>query len=209
MSGPRIKVCGVTRAEDALLAAELGADFLGLNFWPRSPRRVGLEEARAIADAVRGRVRVVGVFVNPCAEEVALAEGVGLDLLQFHGDETPAHLAPFAARSIKALRAGERPGDELFAAYPDVWGFLVEPRRQGYGGSGEAWGYAAAADLPTRKPVFLAGGIGPENVRSVVAAARPWGVDVCSRVEARPGVKDPARLRRLFEEVRDARLTVA
>jgi len=201
-----VKVCGVTNVEDARLAAELGADFLGLNFWRGSPRRVSVEAARGIAEEVRGRVRLVGVFVNHPAEEVAsIARAVELDLLQFHGDEEPETVAIFGPRAIKVLRTAKRPEPGLFAAYPAVWGFLVEPARPGvYGGSGEPWSYGEAAALPSEKPVLVAGGIGPENVRAVIAAARPWGVDVCSRVECRPGAKDAALLRRLFEEVRHA-----
>jgi phosphoribosylanthranilate isomerase len=201
-----IKLCGITRIEDARLAADLGVEYLGLNFWPGSPRCVSPEAARAIADAVRGRVRLVGVFVDqPPGEVEAIAAQVGLDLLQFHGGEARETLAPFGARAIKVLRGAGRPAAAHFAAYPDAWGFLVEPARSGpIGGSGEAWSYGEAAALPTAKPVFVAGGIGPENVRAVLAAARPWGVDVCSRVESRPGTKDAERVRRLVEEVRNA-----
>jgi phosphoribosylanthranilate isomerase len=201
-----VKLCGITRIEDARLAAELGVEFVGLNFWPGSPRCVPLAAARAIAGAVRGRVRLVGVFVDERPGEVeAIAAQVGLDLLQFHGGEEPGTLAPFGERAIKVLRGAGRPAAAQFAAYPGAWGFLVEPARSGaIGGSGEPWPYGEAAGLPTAKPVFVAGGIGPENVRAVLAAARPWGVDVCSRIESRPGIKDAERVRRLVEEVRNA-----
>jgi phosphoribosylanthranilate isomerase len=207
---PAVKVCGLTRVADARLAVELGAAFVGLNFWEGSPRRVTVEAARAIADAVAGRALLVGVFVNqPAAEVERIAATVGLDLLQLHGDEDAAAVAAFGARAIKVLRAAGRLEARRFDEHPQVWGFLVEPRRPGaYGGTGEPWAYAEGAGLPTAKPVLLAGGIGPENLRAVLAAARPWGVDVCSAVEARPGVKDAARLRRLFEEVRHAQAAV-
>ena len=106
----RVKICGVTRAEDARRAADLGADFLGLNFYPRSPRFLAAGAAREIAEAVRGKARLVGVFVNESPHRVEeIAEQVGLDLLQFHGDERAADLAPFAERAIKVVRCAGRP----------------------------------------------------------------------------------------------------
>jgi len=239
-----VKICGVTDPADALLSAELGADFLGLNFWPGSPRYVGVEQAREIAAAVRAapsRVTLVGVFVNPDAafvEETAAA--VGLGLLQFSGDEAAATVRPFAARAIKALRTHD---PATAAAFADCWGLLLDTprtrrtpapgaagRRTGagraveapllaedYGGTGRPWDYGAAAAILDGAPsgvaasgaprrVFLAGGLRPENVRRVVAALRPFAVDVCSGVESAPGRKDPRLLRQLFEEVRNGQV---
>src|SRR5258708_6103271 len=162
-----VKICGVTDAADALLSAELGADFLGLNFWPGSPRHVGLERARKLAAVVRAaapRVALVGVFVNPDAGFVAeVAAAVGLDLLQFSGDEPAAAVRPFAARAIKALRT---PDLTAAADYADCWGLLLDaprtgrspaavaadpgveaPRFQDYGGTGREWDYGAAAPI--------------------------------------------------------------
>jgi phosphoribosylanthranilate isomerase len=205
-----VKICGVTSTGDALMAIDLGADLIGLNFYARSPRFVEPGLAAAIAAAVRGRgagVQVVGVFVrSPLAELRAVDGAVGLDLLQFHGDESPETLASFGGRAIKVLRWQGRPAAAELARYPSAWGFLLDRReREGglYGGTGEAWPYAEAADLPTAKPVLLAGGVGPLNVRAAVAAARPWGIDVCSRVESAPGVKARALLEALFREIRD------
>jgi phosphoribosylanthranilate isomerase len=207
----RVKICGVTAPADALLAAELGADFLGLNFYPRSPRYVDIGQAAEIAAAVRGRATLVGVFVNrPAAEIEEIADRAGLDLVQLSGDEGPAEVAPFAGRAIKVFRAGGHPGDEALAAYRDVWGVMFDaPHRSLYGGTGESWRYESVAPLAhdadgeagTRR-VFLAGGLGPDNVGRAITAGRPFAVDVCSRVESAPGVKDPELLRRLFEEVR-------
>lgn len=221
-----VKICGVTDPGDALLSAELGADFLGLNFWPGSPRWIGVERAREIAAAVRAaapRVALVGVFVNPDAgfvEEMSAA--VGLDLLQFSGDEAAAAVRPFAARAIKALRTHD---PATAAEYADCWGLLLDaprtggspgavaadsgveaPRFQDYGGTGRQWEYGAAAPILGGAPggqrrVFLAGGLRPENVRRVVAALRPFAVDVCSGVESAPGRKEPRLLRQLFQEV--------
>jgi phosphoribosylanthranilate isomerase len=205
----KVKVCGVVDPENARMVVDLGADFLGLNFCARSPRFVAAARAREIADAVRGRIPLVGVFVNSAPAEVAdVAARVGLDLLQFSGDETPEDVAPFAGRAIKAFRRGGDPGAAALAPYEDAWGLLFDaPHDTLYGGTGVAWSYEAVARTVRRLPgrrVFLAGGIGPDNVRRAVAVSRPYAVDVCSRVESAPGIKDPELLRRLFEEVQHA-----
>jgi len=205
----KVKVCGFLDPENAVAAVDLGADFLGLNFCSRSPRYVSPARASLIADAVRGRVLLVGVFVNSPRQEVAaVAARVGLDYIQFSGDEGPEDVAPFAGRAIKVFRSGGDPGPEALAPYSAAWGLLFDaPHATLYGGTGAAWSYETVArtvqKLPGRR-VFLAGGLGPDNVRQAVAAARPFAVDVCSRVESAPGIKDPELLRRLFEEVQHA-----
>ncbi len=211
---PRVKVCGITSVGDARLAVELGADYLGLNFYPGSPRFLSIERAREIADAVEGRAVLVGVFVNAPADQVSqISESVGLDLLQFHGDESPEMLAPFAARAIKAFRGTA----EEAARLPEVWGFLFDAPKPAVssvsppellsfsspslGGTGRTWDYSSLAPIIARlapRPVFVAGGLGPDNVRAALAASGASFVDVCSRIESAPGVKDPDLLRRLF-----------
>jgi phosphoribosylanthranilate isomerase len=208
MSRTRIKVCGVVDPANARMAAEMGADFIGLNFYVRSPRYVEPDRAREIAAVVReSGARVVGVFVNlPSAEVEEISGRVGLDLLQFSGDESPEAVAPFAGRAVKAFRTGGDPGAERLAAWADVWGWLFDaPHGTLYGGTGADWAYDAVSGIPGRR-VFLAGGLGPDNVRRAVEASRPFAVDVCSRVESAPGIKDPELLRRLFEEVRNAEI---
>jgi phosphoribosylanthranilate isomerase len=205
----KVKICGVTDPGNARLAVDLGADFLGLNFCAGSPRFVAPARAREIAGAVRGRVPLVGVFVNSTPEEVAeIAESVGLDLVQFSGDEQPADVAPFAGRAIKVFRTGGDPGDAALAPYGETWGVLFDaPHGSLYGGTGAAWSYEEVARAVGRlagRRVFLAGGLGPDNVRRAIAVSRPFAVDVCSRVESAPGIKDPELLRRLFEEVQNA-----
>ncbi|HSS52005.1 MAG TPA: phosphoribosylanthranilate isomerase [Thermoanaerobaculia bacterium] len=202
----KIKVCGVTSPADALAAAELGADYLGLNFYRASPRYVEPGRALAIAEAVRSRslkVPLVGVFVNASRAEVeSIDESLGLDLLQFHGDEEPGFVAPFAGRAIKAFRTGGLPGADELAAWSAVWGILVDaPHGTLYGGTGAAWDYGTVSPA-TAGRLFLAGGLGPDNVRQAVESVRPYAIDVCSRVESRPGNKDLELLRRLFQEVR-------
>lgn len=203
----KVKVCGVTSPADALAAAELGADYLGLNFYRASPRYVEPGRALAIAEAVRSssrRVPLVGVFVNASRAEVeAIDESLGLDLLQFHGDEEPGFVAPFAGRAIKAFRTGGLPGAEDLRAWGAVWGFLIDaPHGTLYGGTGAAWDYGRIASGLAGRRLFLAGGLGPDNARRAVESVRPYAIDVCSRVESRPGSKDLELLRRLFQEVR-------
>ncbi len=202
----KVKVCGVTDPANAAAAVELGADYLGLNFYRGSPRFVEVGRALEIAGAVGGRVPLVGVFVNsPAAEVEEIAGRVGLDLVQFSGGEGPRDVTPFAPRAIKAFRTAGMPRREDVAAYAGVWGILVDAVHDSlFGGTGAAWDYAAAgaglAEVPAR--LLLAGGIGPDNARQAIAGVRPYGLDVCSRVESAPGIKDLGLLRRLFEEVR-------
>lgn len=208
----RVKVCGVTRPQDARLAVDLGATLLGLNFWPGSPRCLSVAQAREVADAVRGRATLVGVFVDqPAALVAATAAAVGLDVAQLHGDETPAAAAALPLPVLKALRVPEG-ADPAAAAAPwaGCWGVLFDAPRPGqYGGTGEAWRWERAAGALPGGRVLLAGGVAPGRVRDLVArcvraaSAPPWGLDVCSGVESAPGTKDATRLRALFEEVRD------
>jgi phosphoribosylanthranilate isomerase len=208
----KVKVCGVVDPANARLAVEMGAGFIGLNFYARSPRWVDPGRAREIAAAVRevhaSAAQVVGVFVNASAAEVEEIDGrVGLDLLQFSGDEPPEAVAPFAGRALKAFRTGGDPGVDRLAAWSEVWGWLFDaPHGTLYGGTGADWPYDAVAGLARERRVFLAGGLGPGNVRRAIEASRPFAVDVCSRVESAPGIKDPELLRRLFEEVRNAEI---
>ena len=206
--GVQVKVCGVVDPGNALLAVNMGAHFLGLNFYPRSPRFVEARRAREIADAVRGRVTLVGVFVSrPAGEVREIVDEVGLDLVQFSGDEGPEDVAPFAGRAIKVFRSGGDPGREALAPYENVWAWLFDaPHGSLYGGTGAAWEYEAIGKLPRGRRVFLAGGLGPDNVRRAAESLRPYAVDVCSRVESAPGIKDAELLRRLFEEVRNVQI---
>lgn len=199
----KVKICGVTDPANALAAVEMGADYLGLNFYPGSPRFVTVARALQIATAVAGRVSLVGVFVDAPAPEVEDTAGrVGLDLVQFSGGEGPEAVAAFAGRAIKAFRTGGLPPRAELDAYGEVWGILIDaPHATLHGGTGEVWDYGAAAGTLEGRRLFLAGGIGPGNARRAVAA-RPWAIDVCSRVESAPGMKDLELLLRLFLEVR-------
>jgi tryptophan synthase beta subunit len=186
----RVKICGITRAEDARAALAAGADAIGLNFVPGTPRALDLGRARALAGALRGRAVRVGVFRDAAPEEIArTVESVGLDAVQLHGDETPAEVAACPFPVLRALRAG---ADlvERAAAYPGVDLLVDAPAG---GGSGQRWDYALARALVARgRRVWIAGGLAPDNVADAVRAAQPHGVDGSSRLEARPGEKDAA-----------------
>lgn len=199
-----VKFCGVTSVEDARAAAELGADAIGLNFYPASPRAVTERRAIEIAEAVRGEVDLFGVFVNARDELVErLAVAVGLDRLQFHGDESPADLAAYGDRAVKVLRLSRPPRRGDLEIFPRVWGFLFERRHETlYGGAGRTWPYERLARLRTERRWLLAGGLSAENVRSAVQASGAGGVDVCSGVEQRPGVKDHRAMATFIQEAR-------
>jgi phosphoribosylanthranilate isomerase len=199
----RVKICGVTRREDALLAARLGADALGLNFWPGSKRYVHPEAARAIVRALPPLVVAVGVFVNPTRDEVLRAvEASGVGVAQLHGDEPPELCASLPCPVIKAFRVSGPASLAALAAY-DVQGVLLDAPAPGYGGSGMTFDWALAAEVAASRPILLAGGLSPDNVAAAIRAVRPWGVDVASGVEASPGVKDPEKLRRFIDAAKE------
>lgn len=203
----KVKICGVTTPADARLAVDLGADFIGLNFYRPSPRWIDLDEAAHIRRRIGNRARTVGIFVDPTREELeAIDRKVGLDYIQFSGDESPELVAGFRDRAIRVRRIG---GAAAADPIPDedCWAVLLDRAHERlYGGSGESWDYAAAADL-VRTPagageprrLFVAGGIGPANVAEVAAAVPgAYAVDTCSGVESSPGRKDRAKLEQLF-----------
>ncbi|MBV6287771.1 phosphoribosylanthranilate isomerase [Pseudomonas aegrilactucae] len=206
MSAVRSKICGITRIEDALAAVEAGADAIGLVFYARSPRAVTVQQARAIIAALPPFVTTVGLFVNASRCELTeILEAVPLDLLQFHGDETPAECEGFNRPWIKALRV--RPGDDLEAQcrhYANASGILLDTYVAGVpGGTGEAFDWSL---IPERlsKPIILAGGLSADNVGAAIAQVRPYAVDVSGGVEQAKGVKDPARIAAFMRAVRQA-----
>ncbi|MDX1644791.1 MAG: phosphoribosylanthranilate isomerase [Thermoanaerobaculia bacterium] len=202
---PAIKICGVTRPGDARLAVELGAAYIGLNFYAGSPRCVSHRQARRIADEVAGECRLVAVVAGATRRDVAaILDEVGPDLVQFHGDERWSDIEPFAERAIKVLRVDERPEPRQLAEFAGVWGFLLDARHEDLlGGTGESWSWSRVGDLADGRPIFLAGGIRPENVRAAAATGAD-AIDVCSGVESAPGRKDRRLLERLFEELNRA-----
>jgi indole-3-glycerol phosphate synthase/phosphoribosylanthranilate isomerase len=201
-----VKICGITSVEDALMAAEAGASAIGMVFWPGSPRAVDVARARAIAQALPPFVLRVGVFVDAAREEMArVADAVGLDVLQLHGEESPESMAGLARRALKAVRVG--PGFEPVQAlrYEGVAaGLLLDTRVPlgAPGGTGQAFDWNAVRGLRPRVGwLMLAGGLTPENVGEALAVVHPDAVDVSSGVEASPGKKDAARVRAFVEAV--------
>jgi len=197
----RIKVCGVTRIEDALLACELGADALGFVFWPGSPRFVEPEQVRAIVAALPPFVSTVGVFVDQTPTYVAsVASSALLTAIQLHGDEDPQLYATAVRRVIKAVAVGpEVDAVRAAGAVPLRLTVLLDahdPIRRG--GTGRTIDWHVAAGVARLRPIILSGGLTPENVAAARAAVLPYAVDVSSGVEASPGVKDPDRLRAFF-----------
>jgi len=198
-----VKICGITRTEDAVTAAEAGADCIGLNFWVGSNRALGIPQARAIAAAVPPRVRRVGVFVNADAETIRrTAAEVPLDAVQLHGDETPAFAAELADLDVwKAIGLKDEADLQRLDSY-GRFRLLVDTPSARYGGSGRLGNWQLAQQAAARFPIILAGGLNPTNVAAAIAAVRPAGVDVASGVEWRRGVKDAAQVRAFIAAAR-------
>lgn len=207
-----VKICGIRTLDDALAAAAAGADMLGFNFYPASPRYVEparcahlVAELRELATGVT----LVGVFVNADPAEVRRILALcGLDQAQLSGDEPPEHIAALGGRAFKAIRPAKLAAARLAAARynrrtPPA--LLIDAAAGGaFGGSGQPADWTIAAALAARMPVLLAGGLKPENVAAAVTAVQPWGVDVASGVEWAPGCKDAARMAAFVRAARGA-----
>jgi len=217
----RVKICGITNIADAKMAAEAGADAIGLNFYPPSKRFVGPSVARQIAAAVPPEVVTVGVFVNSPIENIRRivdAEGVRLDLIQLHGDEPPEFLLELARMLsipvLRAFRLGPEGGQFLVRYLHECSRLGCGPRMilvdaycsGSYGGTGQRADWVAVQNLAREglPPVVLAGGLTPENVAEAIGAARPAAVDVAGGVESSPGHKDPRLVRAFVEAARRA-----
>ena len=207
----KVKICGLTNLDDALAALDAGADMLGFNFYPASPRYIQPQCCTHLVNALRRRgveAAMVGVFVNARASEmITILNRCNLDLAQLSGDEPAELLEQLSGWGFKALRpSGAADLEDCLRQYTvrqtaPAW--LVDAYRPGeYGGTGQTGDWALAAGLALRYPILLAGGLRPENVAAAVQQVRPWGGDVASGVECAPGRKDPVRMR---EFVRAAR----
>lgn len=201
----RVKICGFTRPEDAKIAAELGVDAIGLVFYRESPRCVSIAQAQKIAEVLPPFVSVVALFVDPERAWVRqVLERVPADLLQFHGDEAADYCGSFDLPYIKAVRMGD--GVDLPAlvqSYGKAGGLLLDayhPEAKGGTGSRFDWD-----KIPTglSRPIILAGGLTPENVRGAIEKVRPYAVDVSSGVEEKKGIKDAAKMAALLKEVQN------
>lgn len=200
----RSKICGIKTVEDALHAAAIGADAIGLVFYAKSPRNVSIDVAAEIVQALPPFVTTVGLFMNPeqnFVEEV-LSE-VPLDVLQFHGSETPGFCRQFPRPYLKALGVKGNEGlQQAFEDYGDAQGFLLDSHAPGEaGGSGETFDWNSFPKN-SKKPLILAGGLTPENVEDAILLARPYGVDVSSGVESARGVKDHSKMAAFIQGVK-------
>lgn len=198
----KVKVCGITRLEDAMVAVEAGVDALGFIFYRKSPRNIKPETAREIIDQLPPFVDVVGVFVDKKREELEeIVQYCRLGYVQLHGNETPKYcerLARFAApcQVLKALRVGGDMDTSRLAEYNDfVRGFLLDTYDKNMaGGTGKSFDWSLIARLDLKKPYILAGGLNSENIAQAVQAVQPYGVDINSGVEQEPGIKDHGKI---------------
>jgi len=203
---PRVKICGITRLEDLHLACHAGADALGFVFYAKSPRNVSIEAASRLVRALPPFVQSVGLFVDAAPGFIGqVLAAVPLDLLQFHGDESPVQCARYGRPYIKAVRV-KADTDLLKCAadYGDARGLLLDAFVPGVpGGTGERFDWSLIpAGLP--KPVVLSGGLDPDNVAAAVKTVRPWAVDVSSGVEATKGIKDALKVARFIANAKEA-----
>jgi phosphoribosylanthranilate isomerase len=211
MSGVRIKLCGITLPDDAARAADAGADFIGLNFWPRSKRHVSVERAPLLAAASRaaGAAKLVGVFVDADVDDIlAVCARVELDIIQLHGDETPDQCAKISAAVYRQVWKAVPVTSNRDVERLDVWpvdAVVLDAPTPGRGGAGARFDHRIARDARERHPnrrFVLAGGLDATNVAEAIATAAPWAVDVASGVEAGPGIKDPAKVAAFVAAVR-------
>ena len=201
----RVKICGITNVEDALLACELGADAIGLNFYDKSPRCITPFSASKIIGKLPPFVAPIGIFVNwDAAPVTSLAKALALSAAQLHGDEPPKLVSEIAKKVsvIKALHVGRGSTLPALAKYRGATAFLLDAPHSGqYGGTGHTADWSLALTAAKSHRILLAGGLTPENVAEAILAVHPYSVDVTSGVEAKPGKKDPAKLRAFFEAV--------
>lgn len=209
----RIKICGVTLPDDAARVASAGADFIGLNFWPRSKRYLARERAPMIASIVRstGTAKLVGVFVDAEVDEIqSIASTVDLDIIQLHGDETPDEVKRISLAVYRPVWKAISVSSARDLSALDVWpaeAILLDAPTPGRGGAGATFDWQLAREARERYPTInfvLAGGLNPENVTSAIQTVEPWAIDVASGVEAAPGVKDAAKLEAFITAARQA-----
>lgn len=202
----RVKVCGLTSLEDALMCVDEGVDAIGLNFWSGSVRRCPEHTALEIASTARGKVLIVGVFVDAKADEIERVEReVGLDCVQLHGDEPPELVARFLPHAYKALRVRDGSAIETARRFPGDHILLDAYVPGAPGGTGATFDWNVAKAIALTRKVTLAGGLTPDNVARAVREVAPYCVDVASGVESSPGVKDEQLVREFVRQSRAAR----
>ena len=199
----QVKICGLTRLDDAQRAADLGAWALGMVLWPGSPRRCPRDEAARIAAALRRRAELAGVFVDASLDAVArAADELSLTMVQLHGAEGPSYCAEVARRTgckvIKAVKVRSQADLRALRSYPTDFHLLDSGSAAAPGGTGTTWDWALVEELAGGVPVIASGGLSPDNVADAIRALRPYAVDTASGTEAAPGVKDPVKLEAFF-----------
>lgn len=203
MKRVRVKICGVRTLEEAEAATSAGADALGFNFWPKSPRYIPPDEAARIVAGLPALINSIGVFVNEELGRVReIVSQVGLDSIQLHGEETPRYCLEFNnTKVIKAFRIGEGFDFDTIRDYP-VSAILLDAKIEGqYGGTGRRFSWYLAIEAKRHAPIILAGGITIDNVAEAITFVRPFAIDVCSGVESEPGRKDLNKIREFMKEV--------
>lgn len=200
-----VKICGLTTADDAVRCIEAGADAVGLNFWPGSPRCVEVSTAAAIVRAVGDRAQTVGVFVDFSLAQIGeILRRTGIEWAQLHGDEPPELVAELLPKAYKAIGVKDSSVIELARRYPGEH-LLLDASVPGMpGGTGRTFDWAVAAEVAKERKLTLAGGLTPDNVAEAVRVVRPFRVDVASGVESAPGRKDPELVKRFIQAARNA-----
>lgn len=200
----RVKICGITRVDDALEAVRLGADALGFNFWPRSKRYCEPEAAREIIAQLPPFVTCVGIFVNqPKAEIRRAAKLAGLHAIQLSGHEPPRFCEGFHLPIIKAIQVESAQSLDALSTYR-ASAFLLDTPTAGFGGSGRTFDWRLVRRTGKQWRIILAGGLNPQNVRAAIREVRPYGVDVASGVESAPGIKDSQKMKRFIQAAKEA-----
>jgi len=203
----KVKICGITNYEDAAMIIDQGADALGFNFFPQSPRYIDPADAREIIRRIPPFIATVGLFVNVAEQNQVstIARAAGVQVLQFHGDETPEYCRGLADWPlIKALRIGKNEIQEKLEEYP-VQAFLLDAKDDAlFGGTGKSFDWKLAKNIKRVRPIILAGGLTPDNVQKAIRVVDPYAVDVCSGVESAPGKKNAQKVIEFMNEVRNA-----
>ena len=204
----KVKICGLTNLEDALAAADFGADYLGFILYPKSPRYLPPERAKEILEKLPKGVKKVAVVVNEKPQVLAQLLEIGFDLVQLHGDETPQILEYLPREKvIKVFRVRDNFDPSLLEGWEGVYAYLLDTYKKGsYGGTGETFNWEIAKNLVQRGlKIFLSGGLNPNNVEKAVCNVRPYAVDVSSGVEAAKGKKDFKKLRGFIERAKNSK----
>lgn len=206
----RVKVCGITNLDDAIMAVEYGADALGFVFYKGSKRYISPKEAQRIISKLPPFVITVGVFVNQELGEIrSTREQAEFDIVQLHGDEPPAFCKNFGGRAIKAIRVKDNEAPREVESYSAEAILFDKHSNESYGGTGVSFNWEILRNFHTSKKVILSGGLSPENVAQAISIVNPYAVDVSSGVEGRPGKKSPEKLKRFIEAVRNGNETRA